>query len=318
MILEFAYVYPQKLKVVVKEEAVGAEPQTHAEELTNVKCQFHLVVKTPLSLVPYTGGYKLRGIQYWNLSRFGEVTAFRLVSKDFSSEASAIFFGKNIFEIHDTTASLAGAQSRVVAHRWLEYMDKLGLLQHLRRLNVDMRLADGGQSKWHVHRTFAAIVSIERLERLVVTVDMAELWNAGEDEFDEDYQFHYYNAAPYPKEWPGVRMLAWAASAVPKKGYSDDKVLRVFIPQVRKVQRLVESWMARKDDDREKFWCAADWETPPEGFATPNIAAAVERIRARQRPEQQWVSWDEGSEDYTGAVSYELSDDDDEMDVEEN
>ena len=284
--MEIAYVYPQKLKVVAKEEAIGAEPQTHAEELTNVRCRFELVVKTPLVLVPYSDDLKLRGIQYWKLSRFGQVTAFRLVSKEFSSEAASVFFGKNTFEIHDTTASLDGTQSRVVAHRWLEYMDKLGLLQHLRRLNVDMRLAVGGQSKWHVHRTFAAIVSIERLERLVITVDMRELWYA-EYEYDEDYHFYYENAAPYPREWPGVCMLAWAASAVPKEGYNDDKLLQVFIPQVRKVQRLVKSWMAKKDDDCEKFWRAADWETPPEGFATPNIAAAVERIRARQRPEQQ-------------------------------
>jgi hypothetical protein len=49
---------------------------------------------------------------------------------------------------------------RVVAHRWLEHMDGLGVLRHIRKLNIV------------IHRTFAAITWKTWLEHLIIDLDM--------------------------------------------------------------------------------------------------------------------------------------------------
>jgi hypothetical protein len=49
--------------------------------------------------------------------------------------------------------------------------------------------------------------------------------------------------------------------------------------------------------DHKKFYSAADWDEPAEGFASDNIAGTMASVRARQDPQQKWISWDEGSID---------------------
>ncbi|KAF2818800.1 hypothetical protein CC86DRAFT_460928 [Ophiobolus disseminans] len=243
-------------------------------------------------------------IANWVAEKSRLLAAFLEVTREFADAVIPIFFGLNTFEIHESSRF---SEERAMAHRWLEHMDKLGFLQHLRRLNVDMGMRVGGQTKWHIHCTFVAIVSMEWLQHLVITIDMSELWFGG-DEFDEDHHFQYENAAPLPMQWSGVRMLAWAASAVPKTTHNAGRVLEVFMLHVRQVENIVKGWMSMDDETPEKFWSGADWKTPAGGWATPNIANAVALICDRQKAAQKWRSWDEGSEDLTRAVEFEISD----------
>lgn len=294
IVLEHTYVYPQKLKITAKTRSVGSEPETHVEELTNVKYSFQITAKTPRGLV--------------SIGHPRHVLAFRLVGKDYAQIATELFFGKNTFEIHDASPSLRrSTRTKVVAHRWLEYLDRHGLLQYFRKLNIDINLEAGHQHKWHVNRTFAALVSVKWLERLVIDLEMECLIFFRE--FDEDISFYESPAECYPREWPGPRMLPWAESARVKPGRKANKILRVYIPKNRKAERSVKEWMKKADDDHDKFYSAADWEVPEEGFATPNIDAAMANVRSRQFPEQEWVSWDEGSEDVSGMIEYDVDPD---------
>lgn len=121
MVLETAYIYPQRLKVVARYNE-------------NQKYRFELIVKTSLRLVPDTGRSELYGIHYWQLGNIAGTLAFRSVGRQFANEATPIFSGSNTFQLHEITPTFENASATTaVAHRWLKYMDRLGLLQHLRQ-----------------------------------------------------------------------------------------------------------------------------------------------------------------------------------------
>lgn len=113
------------------------------------------------------------------------------------------------------------------------------------------------QTKWHIYRTFAAIVAIPMLRRLVITPNMGcftegyffepEKWNADSDFWSRD-------ACSEWDVWPGLRMLTWAASTIPAKKLKDDEVLNVFIPHCRAAEKWIEALVRMKDDDEEKWW----------------------------------------------------------------
>jgi hypothetical protein len=113
-------------------------------------------------------------------------------------------------------------------------MSKLGHLQDLRSLCVDISVGVHGQTKWHVYRAFAGIISIDLLRRLVITLDMTCFVQKLGHQYDPERGFRYTEASTAWDEWPGVRMLVWAASAVARQHHID---LRVFVPRYRAVQR---------------------------------------------------------------------------------
>jgi hypothetical protein len=302
-IVEYSCLYAQTIKVTARLKAVRPAPdnddedepesdnpdevETHVkediEELSTLVLAFNMTGKTPHGLV-------------W-MGLPSRILGFRRVSKEYDQFATRFFFSKNTFEVYDASASLPFPpghfmnhypdmwtrhlpQVRVVAHRWLEYIDKHKLSQYLRKLNVDINLDTYHQHKWHVRRTFAVIVSIKDLKRLIIDLEMKCL--IGGNFNDGDVEFWHY-AECFPKQWPGVRMLSFA------------KIPDVYIPKNRLGEAVVKDWMDKPD--HKKFYSAADWDEPAEGFASDNIAGTMASVRARQDPQQKWISWDEGSID---------------------
>jgi hypothetical protein len=142
-------------------------------------------------------------------------------------------------------------------------VDGHNLLGHVRKLNIGINLDKRHQHKWHVHRAFAAIVSMQNLKRLVIDLEMECLIYQGYRH--EDIYFREPSRESiegFPKEWPEVRMLAWAEAAKINPDSKVDRPIPVYIPTNRQVERIVRHWMGEADDDHHKFYSAADWEVP--------------------------------------------------------
>jgi hypothetical protein len=75
-------------------------------------------------------------------------------------------------------------------------------------------------------------------------------------QYDPERGFRYTDASTAWDEWPGVRMLVWAVSAVARQDHID---LRVFVPRYRAVQRWLEELMSMRNGNFAKFWVRKDW-----------------------------------------------------------
>lgn len=309
-IFNMTFKFEEVLKVIATAKYISDPPATHAEELVNINYFFTLVAKVPKALVPGDNvGINCFGEHYWTLPHPRNLLAAGLVCKEFNKCIKSVFFGKNVFEVHDGTPCLAKPdvviarsldanatlpppdrrqfRPDVVAHRWLELMLKFGCLELITGLNVDIDIeGDQGRTKWHVRRTFQAIIYMPKLRRLVVNVNMCGFISASEP-YCEDVHFRNENACGDWEEWPGLRMLAWATAAVAPAKLKFWVALRVFVPQYRAVEPWVKRLMELAEDEREKFWVEEDWSEPPEGFAGNKIAEAIAGIRMRQRAGQR-------------------------------
>lgn len=262
MVLEHAFSFAEPLRVRYRGSLIGQEPQTHEEELTELRFEFRPFVKTSLALVAKDGSPQLRNIG-------GTLDLIRnpsSVSYEFGNQFSPIFYGNNTFEIEDDRDDM-----RVGTHRWLELMERRGYLQKIRRLNIMISIGEEGQTKWHLRRIAWSILTMAKLERLVVNVDMGCFVSAYPRYFDPDYHFPYDNASIYPEQWAGVRMLMWA-----------DPAIDVFIPHFREMEDWLKGRMVMLDTRFKKFWVDTDWFDPSGTFPNATIAATVAGIESRQ------------------------------------
>jgi hypothetical protein len=110
---------------------------------------------------------------YWYMGLPENVLQPRLVNREFN---------KNTFEVHDSIATLAKHHKKyvpcpkTVASEWLKRMSKLGLLNSVRKLEINLRFNEEDQTKAQFYRICTAAASMEMLERSVVTLDMTGLW----------------------------------------------------------------------------------------------------------------------------------------------
>jgi len=224
-IIDMFFHYIETLKVTafnIRPLPITNLSTTPAEEAKLARYVFWLVAKVPKALIPEEISKKFDthkyGPRYWKLDKPSVLLALRTVSKEFDTLITEAFFGKNTFELHDNTATLTRLpaetglchrhrpctlpacpnNARVVAHRWLELMMKHNCLHLIRKLDVDIDLAKGGQTKRHVRRTFQILVCMPNLRRLVITVNMSCFLRKAADKFDPDIHFPFNNVVTTP------------------------------------------------------------------------------------------------------------------------
>jgi hypothetical protein len=294
MILEFAFTFPEPLKIIASSRRIAADQpsNTTEEDSSNIRYKFSIVAKVPKALIPSNTPHKISefGQHYWKLSDPIHLLAAHGVNKEFDTVITKAFYSRNTFELHDRTASLrvvgsgrnfmGGEHARIVAHRSLELQSKLGNMAHIRSLNIDISINPfNGQYKWDVRRTFLAIAAIPDLRRLIITTNMYGFISDGPGPEYQDWDYHFWrdDTTPYPLEWCGVRMVSWAAS----------KKLKLYLPQYRAVEHVFKELMEMKDGDPYKFWIEDDWEEPINGFAALEIAKA--RFQDDQERFADWL-----------------------------
>ena len=141
-VMRFVYTFKERIEIVYTSETV--KDVSPAEDLTNRRFQFVPVIKTPLALIPKSGG------AYHRLS-LGETAAVisnpRRVGKDCRTLFIEVFYQSITFEIEDNEYSL-----RSGTHRWLECMEQNGFLAHISKVNIFVDTVLCPQKVWHFRR----------------------------------------------------------------------------------------------------------------------------------------------------------------------
>jgi hypothetical protein len=183
MIFDYLSVYTEVIKII----ADFTPPQRGTP---GAKVEYQLVAKIPGFLIPceyrYVDPHTLDACHYWYLGKPEDVLQARSVRKEFASIIKDKLSRKKTFEVHDSIPSLNRLSSgymppikrnetepKVVASGWLKRMSQLGLLNMITKLNIDIDLEDC-QLKSDVHRIFLATISMEELQRLVVTIQYGQ------------------------------------------------------------------------------------------------------------------------------------------------
>jgi hypothetical protein len=92
------------------------------------------------------------------------------------------------------------------------------------------------------------MLSMPKLKRLVVNVDMRSLVRDPEDKYNVDLHFEYSNVTNLPRYWPMFRMLAWS-----------ELDFGIFIPQFREMETWTKALRVLTKGDHQKFWVREDW-----------------------------------------------------------
>jgi hypothetical protein len=273
MIIEYAFVFDQPIVVTVRRYIRNHMPTNHAEELTNIRFCFDVAIRAPLAIVPKSS--HTRHVSIGRTSDLicgrGKVCKATANSDDFQSIFEDVFYSKNTFELHDSNKP-----REFGTHRWLELMSKRGYLSRVRNLNINICLGELGQSRWHLRRTTWAILSMPKLKRLVVDVDMRSLVRDPEDEYNVDIHFEYSNVTNLPRYWPMFRMLAWS-----------ELDFGIFIPQFREMETWTKALRVLTKGDHQKFWVREDWCELSKDSVSEEIRAAISKIKSRQLDAQE-------------------------------
>jgi hypothetical protein len=269
-------VFPETVKVQYeskyKKHAKRAKYLSYAMQLRDTTFSFLPQVKAPLALVP-----QYHRLRYWDLGDTSMVLRIPgLVNAEFGNCVSSLFFGKNTFEIHDSDDA-----HQYGTHRFLEVMHAVGKLHLFRNLNIDICIEWSGQTMWHLRRTSWLLLMITDLKRLVIDVDMRSFTHDldGAPEYDPDVHFLYENTATDFLQWSVLRMLSWHRTD-----------FEIFIPQFREAETWFKKQRSLLDTDPHKCWVRGDWEDQKGlGYPSDKVEEAVDAIKGRQVPEQEWV-----------------------------
>jgi hypothetical protein len=214
-VLEHAFVFDEPLKVEYKLTCAGVWSRDYAKQLTDVHFEAYAMIMVPLALVP-------KSEMPFPLNLGGTSEVIRnpwWVNGLFAREFAHVFYGRNTFEIKDGRDS-----NRYGTHRWLELMHTRGYLRFFSRLNINISIAEDIQTKWHLRRVSWALLTMRRLNRLVINVDMGTFIAAYSD-WNTDIDFLGMNASLDFKQWPVFRMLLWSR-----------KEIQIFVLQLRKME----------------------------------------------------------------------------------
>jgi hypothetical protein len=266
--MRFVYTFEERIEVVYTSETV--EDVSSAEDLTNRRVQFVPAIKTPLALIPKSGG------AYHRLS-LGETAAVisnpRRVSKDFRSHFIEVFFQSNTFEIEDSEYSL-----HFGTHRWLECMEQNGYLAHISKVNIFIDTVLCPQKVLHFRRVACALLAMPKLQRLVMNLDIeSHCVNLNETAPSRESGVFATEFQAWPEFLPILRMFFWH----PLK-------FEIYIPQMR----VMKAWLKKRrelaDTEVGKFWCRSDWVDDHAGSANARISNAIADVMARQSDAQEW------------------------------
>ena len=291
-ILRLVLVFPGKIRVTAAIRNDGTRPVRYFDQLRATSYTFQLAYKVPKFMIRTPTSPNERGY-YSDLESPEKLLAVCNVSKEIRKLAKEIFYGENYFEALDDCMSYrapshylefdfhrnGGEADGQSTQRWLELMSTSRFrdgslrydeppLQLIRKLNVDLGALYYGngfvsiQTAWHFDRIINALISMPRLEKLVINVRVSFL----RDEYEGLYGFLYAR----PELWPGLRKLPWARSKP-----------RVFIPEHRAAQRWLQALIDSPDDDKSKIALVSneDWNTnqSPPGMITDALGEACQR-----------------------------------------
>jgi len=286
--------------------------------------KFSSHVKVPRSMVPFNAAAVPAPHHYWTMEPPEIMLALLAVNKQMHKISKPVFYGENYFEIKDGILGLphhnfqegSSINGTQLAHRFLELMSwpkahdgtpRYGPrpLELMRKINVDMELYPNGcgeipgQYAWHFERIINTLITIPRLQKLVINVRMGLLDVLGNLSPNKEK----INPFTSPEVWPGWRKLPWAASAIPVENGEDGKSaagLKVFVPENRNVEKWLQNLIDMPDEAPAKiiYVIPEDWSTAecPSVLITQGLQKAEQRWRKAFKDDKVMEGEDESTE----------------------